>query len=50
MTKKRTEYKSVNTHTLAGLQEAEALKQAGWKIVRTGLFMVWFVRRVDKAA
>jgi hypothetical protein len=36
------EYRNVSTHTLEGLKEAERLKAAGWQIVRTGLFMVYF--------
>lgn len=40
-----THYRTVDTSTLAGLKEAERLHQAGWKTVRTGLFMVWFEQR-----
>ncbi len=40
------EYRTVSTHTLAGLHEAERLQASGWKIVRTGLFLITFERRV----
>jgi hypothetical protein len=46
MKTKRTEYKTVSTHTLEGLKQAEQLKANGWKIIRTGLFMIWFSRAV----
>ena len=40
-----TQYRTVDTSTLAGLQEAEKLKAAGWQIYRSGLFLVYFLRR-----
>lgn len=42
------EYKTVSTHTLAGLEEAERLQAKGWKIIRTGLFLITFERKVIK--
>ena len=38
-------YRTVDTSTLAGLKEAEKLKAAGWVIYRTGLFLVYFMKR-----
>lgn len=40
------EYKTVSTHTLAGLEEAERLQAKGWKIIRTGLFLITFERQL----
>lgn len=40
----KTEYKSISTHTLEGLREVERLMNNGWRIYRTGLFMVWLSR------
>lgn len=37
-----TKYKTVDTSTLAGLKEAERLHANGWRIARSGLFLVWF--------
>lgn len=42
-------YKTVDTSTLAGLQEAERLKASGWEITRTGLFLVWFQKAKPRA-
>ena len=42
----RFEYRTVDTSTLTGLRQAERLHAAGWKIIRTGLFLVYFERRV----
>ena len=41
----RFEYRTVSTHTLAGLMEAERLKAAGWSIIRVGLFLIVFEKR-----
>lgn len=41
----KTQYKTIDTSTLAGLKEAESLKANGWQIVRTGLFLVYFQKR-----
>jgi len=38
------QYKTVDTSTLNGLKRAEALKEQGWKIYRTGLFLVYFCK------
>ena len=38
------EYRTVDTSTLKGLKQAERLHMAGWKIIRSGLFLVWFER------
>lgn len=40
------QYRSVNTHTLKGLQAAERLKARGWIILRSGLFMVYFQKKI----
>ncbi len=37
-------YKTVDTSTLKGLKEAERLHRLGWKIVRAGLFLIYFVK------
>lgn len=42
----RTEYKTVDTSTLTGLKQAEQLHLAGWKIISSGLFLIWFERKV----
>lgn len=42
----KTEYRTVEVHTLAGLKLAESLKAAGWKIIRSGLFTIQFSRRI----
>ena len=41
----KTEYRTVDTSTLKGIQEAERLHIAGWRTVRCGLFLVYFERR-----
>jgi hypothetical protein len=41
----KTQYKSVDTSTLAGLKQAERLKAQGWTIYRVGLFIISFYRR-----
>lgn len=40
----RFEYRTVDTRTAAGLEEAERLQAAGWKIVQSGLFQIVFER------
>ena len=40
------EYKTIDTSTLKGLKEAERLHQTGWKMIRTGLFLIQFERKV----
>lgn len=39
------EYKTIDTSTLAGLREAERLQADGWRIIRSGLYLVQFERR-----
>ncbi len=36
------DYKRVDTSTLKGLEEAEKLKEAGWKIISSGLYSILF--------
>lgn len=38
------EYRTVDTSTLEGLKKAERLHQSGWKMIRTGLFLIQFER------
>lgn len=40
------EYKTCDTSTLKGLKAAERLHQDGWKIIRNGLFLIQFERKV----
>ncbi len=37
-------YRTVDTSTMRGLKTAERLKDSGWKIVRTGLHLVYFAK------
>jgi hypothetical protein len=39
-------YAIADTSTLEGLKKAEQLKAHGWKIIRTGLFLVQFQKAV----
>lgn len=39
------QYKTVDTSTLAGLKRAEWYKAHGWKIIRTGLFIIQFAKK-----
>jgi hypothetical protein len=41
----KTEYRTVDTSTLAGLKQAERLKAAGWTMYSVGLFLVKFYRK-----
>jgi hypothetical protein len=41
------EYKTVSTRTLAGLEEAERLQTAGWKIINNGFYSVQFMREKE---
>jgi len=43
--KLKTEYRTVDTHTLAGLKQAERLHRAGWKQTSVSLFTIQFSRR-----
>ncbi len=44
----KTEYRTVSTHTLAGLKTAERLHATGWKMIQVGLFTILFMRRGNK--
>lgn len=44
----RTEYKSVDTSTLAGIRAAERLQANGWTCYSVGLFILKFYRRKAK--
>ena len=44
----RTEYCSVSTHTIGGIAEAERLLANGWQIYRSGMFMIWFRRKIKR--
>lgn len=41
---RRTQYRTVDTSTLAGLKTAKRLHRNGWKTARVGLFLIWFYR------
>jgi len=43
-------YKIVDTSTLRGLKQAERLHANGWKVIRTGLFLIWFERKIPRPA
>ena len=43
----RTEYRWIDTSTLAGLRAAERLHLAGWTMGSVGLFRVMFFRRKE---
>ncbi len=40
------EYRTIDTSSLKGLKQAERLHVTGWKIIRTGLFLIYFERKV----
>lgn len=40
-----TQYKTVDTSTIEGLKLAERLKGQGWVIYKTGLFLIYFLKR-----
>ncbi len=40
------QYKTIDTRTLKGLKQAEALKRNGWKIISVGLFTIKFEKGV----
>ena len=42
------EYKVVDTNTISGIEQAERLLAAGWKVYRSGLFHV-VLRIIRKA-
>jgi len=41
----KTQYKNVDTSTLAGLKQAEKLKASGWIIYSIGLFIIRFYKK-----
>jgi len=43
-----TKYRTIDTSTLAGLEQAERLQAHGWKIIKSGLFLVWMEKREDQ--
>lgn len=38
-------YRTVDTRTLEGLKLAERLKANGWRIIRTGLTLIYFEKK-----
>ncbi len=40
-----TLYKTVDTSTLKGLKQAERLHMNGWTIIRSGLYLIQFMRK-----
>ena len=40
-----TEYRTVDTSSVAGIRTAERLQRAGWTMYSVGLFLVKFYRR-----
>lgn len=45
-----TQYRTVDTRTVAGIRQAERLHTSGWRTVSVGLFRVQFVRHVARRA
>lgn len=41
-------YKTVDTSTIAGIEQAEKLQAAGWVIYRVGLFLLYFHSKKGK--
>jgi hypothetical protein len=41
------QYKTVDTSTLKGLKTAERLYKNGWKIIRNGLFIIQFEKKIN---
>lgn len=41
----KTQYKQIDTSTLAGLKAAERLHQNGWTVIRVGLYIIQFMKR-----
>ncbi len=48
MANRKWEYKTVDTSTLKGLEQAERLHQAGWKTGSVGLYLIQFYRSGGK--
>ena len=44
----KTEYKTVDTSTIKGLEQAERLQANGWITYSVGLFIIKFYRKVSK--
>jgi len=42
------EYRTVDTSTIAGVEEADRLHANGWTTVRVGLFLIYFQRRTER--
>lgn len=42
---RKTRYAVADTSTLQGLKKAERLKEAGWTIYSTGLFLIYFYKK-----
>jgi hypothetical protein len=40
------EYRTVDTSTIDGIEKAERLQARGWRIIRTGLYLIQFEREV----
>lgn len=45
MTRRRTQYRTVDTSTLEGLRTAERLQANGWICYSVGLFLLKFYKR-----
>lgn len=41
----RTEYKTVDTSTVAGIEAAEKLQAQGWVMYSVGLYLIKFYRK-----
>jgi hypothetical protein len=41
----KTEYKTIDTSTIKGIEESEKLLKNGWTIYRSGLFLVYLMKR-----
>jgi hypothetical protein len=41
----KTDYKTVDIRTPAGLKKAEKLQEKGWKIATAGLYLIQFYKR-----
>jgi hypothetical protein len=40
-------YRTVDTSTLAGLKAAERLHVSGWRMIRSGIYIVQFEKKVE---
>lgn len=50
ITKMKFEYKTISLDSIENIKKAERLKANGWRIIRTGLFMIQFERAINKKA